>query len=96
MPAKRTADRGAPGKLAPGSTAHNDDVLFGRAQRRESELPLKTRRIVPVAGLMAQGPTDRYFRYPLPSAKQNGATGTEIVRPLTHDAFYAAAAKENR
>ena len=46
MPAKRTADRDAPGKLAPGSTAHNGDIQFGSAQRRESELPLKTRRIL--------------------------------------------------
>lgn len=89
MPAKRTADRDAPGKLAPGSTAHNGDVQFGRAQRHESELPLRTCRIVPVAALMAQGPTGRSLRYPLPSAKQNGVTKTEIAEILTHAAFYA-------
>lgn len=46
MPVKRTADRDAPGDLAPRPTALDDDVLFGRVQRRESELPLKTHRIL--------------------------------------------------
>ncbi len=56
MPAKRTAGRDAPGKLAPGSTAHNDDVLFGRAQRCESELPLRTCRILCRCGQREQIP----------------------------------------
>lgn len=89
MAAKRTAGRDALGEFAPKFAALNDDVLFGEVWSRESELPLKTRSIVTVVALMAQGLTDQSFRYHLLSAKQNGVTKTEIAEILTHAAFYA-------
>lgn len=46
MPAKRTAERDALGEFAPKFAALNDDVLFGEVWSRESELPLRTRRIL--------------------------------------------------
>ena len=66
----------------------NDDVLFGENWNNE-DIDLKTRSIITVVALMAQGITDSSLKFHLQNAKDHGVTQKEIAAIITHVAFYA-------
>ena len=63
-----------------------DDVLFGQVWTRP-QLSAKERSLITVAALTAGGNTEQLV-YHLDLARQNGATGTELIEAITHLAFY--------
>ena len=52
-------------------------------------MDLKTRSIITVVALMAQGITDSSLKFHLQNAKNHGVTKKEIAAIITHVAFYA-------
>ncbi len=84
----QTAGRDALGEFAPEFAHFNDDVLFGENWSNE-DIDLKTRSIITVVALMAQGITDSSLKYHLQTAKNNGVSKKEIASIVTHVAFYA-------
>lgn len=84
----QTAGRDALGEFAPEFAHFNDDVLFGENWNNE-DIDLKTRCIITVVALMAQGVTDSSLVYHLQNAEEHGVTKEEIVAVITHVAFYA-------
>ena len=84
----QTAGRDALGEFAPQFAHFNDDVLFGENWNNE-DLDLKTRCMLTVTTLMAQGLTDSALVYHLQNAKAHGVTRAEIAALITHVAFYA-------
>ena len=84
----QTAGRNALGEFAPEFAHFNDDVLFGENWYYQ-DIDLKTRCIITVVALMAQGITDSSLKYHIQNAKNNGVTQREIAAVITHVAFYA-------
>ena len=84
----QTAGRDALGEFAPEFAHFNDDVLFGENWNNE-DIDLKTRSIITVVALMAQGITDSSLKFHLQNAKAHGVTQKEIAAIITHVAFYA-------
>ena len=84
----QTAGRDALGEFAPEFAHFNDDVLFGE-NWNNGDIDLKTRSIVTVVVLMAQGITDSSLRYHILNAKNHGVTQKEMSAVITHAAFYA-------
>ncbi|SDB56616.1 Uncharacterized conserved protein YurZ, alkylhydroperoxidase/carboxymuconolactone decarboxylase family [Butyrivibrio sp. INlla16] len=84
----QTAGRDQLGSFAPEFAHFNDDVLFGENWNNE-DIDLKTRSIITVVALMAQGLTDISFNHHLENAKKNGVTQKEIAAVITHAAFYS-------
>ncbi len=84
----QTAGRDALGDFAPEFAHFNDDVLFGENWNNE-DIDLKTRSIITVVALMAQGITDSSLKFHLLNAKNHGVTKKEIAAIITHAAFYA-------
>ncbi len=84
----QTAGRDALGEFSPEFAHFNDNVLFGENWSNE-DINLKTRCIITVVALMAQGITDSSLRYHLQNAKNHGVTKKEIAAVITHAAFYA-------
>ncbi len=84
----QTAGRNALGEFAPEFAHFNDDVLFGENWSND-DINLKTRSIITVVALMAQGITDSSLKYHLQNAKNHGVTKKEIAAIVTHTAFYA-------
>ena len=84
----QTAGREQLGDFAPDFAHYNDDVLFGE-NWNNTDLDLKTRSLLTVTALMAQGITDSSIKYHLQNAKNNGVTKEEIAAAITHMAFYA-------
>ena len=84
----QTAGRNALGKFAPQFAHFNDDVLFGENWNNE-DIDVKTRSIITVVALMAQGITDSSLKFHLQNAKAHGVTQKEIAAIITHVAFYA-------
>ncbi len=84
----QTAGRNALGEFAPEFAHFNDDVLFGENWNND-DINLKTRSIITVVALMAQGITDSSLKYHLQNAKNHGVTKKEIAAIVTHTAFYA-------
>ncbi len=84
----QTAGRDQLGNFAPEFAHFNDDVLFGENWNNE-DIDLKTRSIITVVALMAQGITDSSFKHHLENAKKNGVTQKEIAAVITHVAFYS-------
>ena len=84
----QTAGRDALGEFAPEFAHFNDDVLFGENWKNEN-INLKTRSIITVVALMAQGITDSSLKFHLQNAKYHGVTKKEIAAVVTHAAFYA-------
>lgn len=84
----QTAGRNALGDFAPEFAHFNDDVLFGENWNIDS-ISTKTRCIITVVALMAQGLTDSSLKFHLENAKKNGVTQKEIAAIITHVAFYA-------
>ncbi len=69
----QTAGRNALGTFAPEFAHFNDDVLFGENWNNE-DIDLKTRSIITVVALMAQGITDSSLKFHLQNAKDHGVT----------------------
>lgn len=84
----QTAGRNALGEFAPEFAHFNDDVLFGENWNQE-EIDVKTRSIITVVALMAQGITDSSLKFHLQNAKDHGVSQKEIAAVITHVAFYA-------
>ena len=82
------AGRNALGTFAPDFAHFNDDILFGENWNNE-DIDLKTRSIITVVALMAQGITDSSLKFHLQNAKDHGVTQKEIAAITTHVAFYA-------
>jgi 4-carboxymuconolactone decarboxylase len=75
------------GDFAPELVSLTDDVLFGRVWERAA-LSAKERSLITVASLVTSGSTEQLAHH-LGRAKDNGATGAELVEAITHLAFYA-------
>lgn len=84
----QTAGHDQLGDFAPAFAHYNDDVLFGENWNDES-IDLKTRSIITVVALMAQGITDSSLRSHIMNAKAHGVTAGEVAAIVTHVAFYA-------
>ena len=84
----QTAGRDALGEFAPDFAHYNDDILFGE-NWNNGDIDLKTRCIVTVVALMAQGITDNSLAYHIQNAKAHGVTQKEMAAVVTHAAFYA-------
>lgn len=84
----QSAGRQALGEFAPEFAHFNDDVLFGENWNNE-DLDLKTRSLITVIALMAQGLTDSSLKYHIMNAKAHGVTQKEMAAAITHTAFYA-------
>ncbi|MDY3034645.1 MAG: carboxymuconolactone decarboxylase family protein [Absicoccus sp.] len=84
----QTAGRKALGEFAPAFAHFNDDVLFGE-NWNDPDIDIKTRCIITVVALMAQGITDDSLKYHIENAKKQGVSQKEMVAIITHVAFYA-------
>jgi len=84
----QTAGRDALGDFAPDFAHFNDDVLFGE-NWNNGDIDLKTRSLLTVVALMAQGITDSSLSYHIANAKAHGVTQREMAAAITHVAFYA-------
>ena len=84
----QTAGRDRLGEFAPAFAHYNDDVLFGENWNDEA-LDVKTRSLITVVALMAQGIMDSSLLHHIQNAKRNGVTKEEIAGAITHVAFYA-------
>ena len=84
----QTAGRDALGKFAPAFAHYNDDVLFGE-NWNDPAIDVKTRSMITVTALMAQGITDSSLKYHIQNAKNHGVTKEEMAGIITHVAFYA-------
>ena len=84
----QTAGRNALGEFAPEFAHYTDDVLFGENWNNQ-DIDVKTRSIITVVALMAQGITDSSLKFHLQNAKAHGVTQKEIAAIITHAAFYA-------
>ena len=82
----QTAGRQQLGEFAPEFAHFNDDVLFGENWNNQD---IKTRSLLTVTALMAQGLTDSSLTFHLQNAKNNGVSKEEMVAAITHVAFYA-------
>ena len=83
----QTAGRDALGEFAPDFAHFNDDILFGENWNNE-DIDVKTRCIITVVALMAQGVTDNSLKYHLTNAKNHGVSQKEMAAVITHTAFY--------
>lgn len=84
----QTAGRLQLGDFAPEFAHFNDDILFGENWNNE-DLDLKTRSLITVVALMAQGITDSSLKYHVMNAKNHGVSRKEMAAAITHAAFYA-------
>lgn len=83
----QTAGRDNLGNFAPEFAHYNDDILFGENWNNQ-DISIKTRSLITVIALMAQGIVDNSIKYHLQNAKNNGVTKEEIAAAITHCAFY--------
>lgn len=74
----QTAGRNALGEFAPEFAHFNDDVLFGE-NWNNNDIDVKTRSIITVVALMAQGITDSSLKFHLQNAKDHGVSQKEIA-----------------
>ena len=72
----QTAGRNALGEFAPEFAHFNDDVLFGE-NGNNNDIDVKTRSIITVVALMAQGITDSSLKFHLQNAIQSGKGSVE-------------------
>jgi 4-carboxymuconolactone decarboxylase len=84
----QTAGREQLGEFAPEFAHYNDDVLFGE-NWNNTDLDLRTRSLITVIALMAQGITDSSLKYHIQNAKNHGVSRKEMAAAVTHAAFYA-------
>lgn len=88
----QTAGRDQLGEFAPDFAHYNDDVLFGENWNNQ-DIDVKTRSIITVVALMAQGITDSSLKYHIMNAKNHGVTQKEMAAIVTHVAFMQAGPK---
>jgi len=84
----QTAGRNQLGEFAPDFAHFNDDILFGENWNNQ-DIDVKTRCIITVVALMAQGITDSSLKYHIENAKKNGVSQKKMAAIITHVAFYA-------
>ena len=84
----QTAGRNQLGEFAPAFAHYNDDILFGE-NWNDSGIDVKTRSLITVVALMAQGITDSSLSYHIANAKNHGVSREEMAAAITHVAFYA-------
>ena len=84
----QTAGREILGEFAPEFAHYNDDILFGENWNNE-DLDVKTRSLITVVALMAQGITDNSLKYHIMNARSHGVSQKEMAAAITHVAFYA-------
>lgn len=89
----QTAGRNQLGEFAPDFAHFNDDILFGENWNNQ-DIDVKTRCIITVVALMAQGITDSSLKYHIENAKKNGVSQKEMAAIITHVAFYAGCASD--
>ena len=80
----QTAGRNALGEFAPEFAHFNDDVLFGE-NWNNNDIDVKTRSIITVVALMAQGITDSSLKFHLQNAKDHGVSQKEIAAIITYE-----------
>ena len=73
----QTAGRNALGEFAPEFAHFNDDVLFGENWNNQ-DIDVKTRSIITVVALMAQGITDSSLKFHLQNAKDQDRKSTRL------------------
>ncbi|MGN8764480.1 carboxymuconolactone decarboxylase family protein [Hornefia butyriciproducens] len=88
MAVKQTAGRDALGEFAPEFAHFNDDILFGENWNNE-DIDLKTRSLITVTALIAQGMTDSSLKFHILNAKNYGVSRKGMAAVITHVAFYA-------
>ncbi len=84
----QTAGRDALGEFAPNFAHYNDDILFGENWNDEA-LDTKTRCMLTVTAIMAQGLVTDALKHHIMNAKANGVTKEEMAALITHAAFYS-------
>ena len=84
----QTAGRDALGEFAPEFAHFNDDVLFGENWNNE-DIDVKTRCMITVVAIMAQGLVTDALKHHLMNAKHHGVTQKEMAAIITHTAFYS-------
>ena len=84
----QTAGRDALGTFAPEFAHYNDDILFGENWNNQ-DIDVKTRCMLTVTAIMAQGLVGEALKYHIMNAKNNGVTQKEMAALITHVAFYA-------
>ncbi len=84
----QTDGRDKLGSFAPDFAHFNDDILFGE-NWNNTDIDLKTRSIVTVVVLIAQGITDNSLKFHILNAKNYGVSQKEMAAVITHAAFYA-------
>lgn len=84
----QTAGRDALGEFAPNFAHYNDDILFGENWNDET-LDTKTRCMLTVTAIMAQGLVTDALKHHIMNAKANGVTKDEMAALITNTAFYA-------
>ena len=84
----QTAGRDALGTFAPEFAHYNDDVLFGENWNNQ-DIDVKTRCMLTVTAIMAQGLAGDALKHHIMNAKNNGVTQKEMAALITHVAFYA-------
>ena len=84
----QTAGRDVLGTFAPEFAHYNDDILFGENWNNQ-DIDVKTRCMLTVTAIMAQGLVGEALKYHIMNAKNNGVTQKEMAALITHVAFYA-------
>ena len=84
----QTAGRDALGEFAPEFAHYNDDILFGENWNNQ-DIDLKTRCIITVVAIMAQGLVTDALKHHIMNAKAHGVTKEEMAAIITHTAFYS-------
>ena len=84
----QTAGRDALGDFAPEFAHYNDDILFGENWNNQ-DIDVKTRCMLTVAAIMAQGLVGDALKHHITNAKNHGVTQKEMAALITHVAFYA-------
>ena len=84
----QTAGRDVLGDFAPEFAHYNVDVLFGEYWNYQ-DIDVKTRCMLTVRAIMAQGLVGDALKHHIMNAKNHGVTQKEMAALITHVAFYA-------